>query len=772
MQGQVIAIALVVACGIASFVAMRAMYQSLLQSQSDYYARYQFADIFAELKRAPLYEAQRIGNISGVAKVESRVVADVTVDVPGLPEPAVGRLIGLSATPTQQLNSLCLRRGRLPGAASAEVIASEAFAAANHLELGAGIPAVINGRWQRLIVVGVAISPEYIYEIRGGGSIFPDNKHFGVLWMDSGALETALNMKGAFNSITARLQPGAREQDILEHVDRILGPYGGLGAYGRADQTSHRFISDEIAQNRVTSTILPAVFLGVAALLVHLSFTRLVSMQRAQIGVLKAFGYSNWQIGLHYIEYSLSVIFAGCLLGSAAGWFLGARLADLYAGFYRFPVLIYRPDSAVFFLAAIVSCITAILGALGAVGRAVELMPAEAMRPDIPPEFRPRLIDRLRLSYLSVPLRMVLRNLERGPWKALVSMVAVCCSVMIVVVEFGMLDGLNRMMEIEFVRAQREDMVVSFIEPRSRRVIRSLEQLPGVIRTQAYRAVPVRVRFEHRSRKTAVLGFPPDKDLRIVVDQYGNQVNIPRNGLLVGRALASALHIRAGQIVTIEVLEGKRQQRDVLVAAEVDDLFGISAYMDASELSRLLDEDDLVSGAMLQVDRAERPRLYSYMKRLPSVAAVSIKESAMASFKDTLQRSMMLSVGTLIVFASVIAVGMVYNGARVALSERSRELATLRILGFTKEEITFILLAEQVFITAAALPLGFVAGYELCYLLSAKLQTELYRLPLVVNGSTYAWAFLIVFCATIASAALIRRKIESLDIISVLKAGE
>lgn len=772
MQGQIIAIALVVACGIASFVAMRAMYQALLRSQTDYYTRYQFADIFVELKRGPLYEAERIAKIPGLAKVETRVVTDVTLDVPGLLEPAVGRLIGLSAAPTQQLNSLCLRRGRLPDIASAEVVASEAFANANHIEPGGEIPAVINGRWQRLIVVGIAISPEYIYEIRGGGSIFPDNKHFGVLWMDSDALETALNMKGAFNSIAAKLQPGAREEDVLERIDRILDPYGGLGAYGRADQTSHRFISDEIAQNRITATILPSIFLSVAALLVHLSFTRLVSMQRSQIGVLKAFGYSNWQVGLHYVEYSLAVISVGCLLGCAAGWYFGVRLANLYADFYRFPILIYRPDSAVFIWAAIVSCITAVVGALGAVRRAVRLMPAEAMRPDTPPDFRARILDRLRLTYLSVPLRMVLRNLERRPWKALASTFAICCSVMIVVAEFGMLDALNRMMEIEFTKAQREDLAVSFVEPRSHRAIRSLEQLPGVIRSQAYRAVPVRMRFEHRSRKTALLGYSPDNDLRIIVDQHGNQIVIPQGGLLVSRSLASVLHVHVGQTITLEVLEGKRQHRNVQVAAEVDDLFGVSAYMDASKLSELLGEDDLVSGAMLQVDRAERQRLYSYIKRLPSVAAVSIKESAIASFRDTLRRSMMLSVGTLIAFASAIAMGMVYNGARVALSERSRELATLRVLGFTKQEITFILLAEQALITLAALPLGFATGYGLCYLLSVKLQTELYRLPLVVNGSTYAWAFLVVLCATIVSTILIRKKIESLEIVSVLKAGE
>ena len=773
MSGQAISIALVIACGVASFVTMRAMYRSLLRSQADYYAQYRFADVFAELKRAPESVAARIRAIPGISRAEPRVAMDVTLDVPGLREPAVGRLISIDPKQPHGLNALFLRQGRYPLAeADDEVISSEAFANANQLVPGSRLHAIIQGRWQQLTVVGIALSPEYIYEIRSGGSFLPDNKRFGVLWMSEHALEAALDMDGAFNSITASLQPNASEADVIARMDRILDPYGSLGAYGRSDQISHSFISDEIAQARVSANVIPAIFLAVAALLVHLSFSRLVSMQRSEIAVIKAFGYSNWQVGLHYVQFSLLVAMTGYILGCCVGWYYGIKLAQVYAAFYRFPILIYQPELSIFLWAGIITAITAVAGATSAVVRAASMPPAEAMRPERPAQFRPRILDRLNLKWISPALRMTLRNLERRPLKALASAFAICCSIMIVVVEFGMFDALDRIMELQFRDAQREDISVTLNEVHSAGTGFELARLTGVIRSEPFRAVPVRLRFEHRWRKTALLGLQRGSEMHQTVNQDGTPVPIPPDGVMISSTLARTLHISPGQMLTVEMLEGRRPVHQVMLVATVDELLGTSAYMDMHALNRLMQEDHSISGALLQVDADKQQSLYAELKTLPAIAAVSIKETVVSSFQDTIQKSMSLSLGTLMVFASVIAIGMIYNGARIALSERARELATLRVLGFTQREITFILLAEQAIITLAALPFGFAAGYALCAVLAALLQTELYRIPLIVRPSSYAWAFLIVLSAAVASGILIRRRIAKLEIVSVIKAGE
>lgn len=773
MRGQATAIALVIACGVASFVSMRAMYLSLLRSQADYYTEYRFADVFVELKRAPNWVADRIRQVPGVAQVETRVVMDVNLDVPGLPEPAVGRMISIPSRQAHGLDELFLRQGRyLAPTGGNELIASEAFANANKLELGSELHAVINGRWQKLRVVGIALSPEYIYEIRGGGSLFPDNKRFGVLWMSADTLEPALNMKGAFNSIAVSLLPGANEEDVISQMDRELNSYGTLGAYGRSEQVSHRFISDEISQNRITATVIPAIFLAVAALLVHLSFTRLVNTQRSEIAVIKAFGFSNWQVGAHYVEFSLLVAIAGYLLGCGIGWYFGVKLASLYAEFYRFPVLVYRPELPIFFWAGLITFVTAVAGAIGAVVRAVSLPPAEAMRPEAPARFRPMIIDKLNLPFISPALRMIIRNLERRPLRALASAFAISCSVMIVVVEFGLFDALNRMMEVQFRDVQREDIAVTLNEVHSARSQFELADLPGVIRSEAFRTVPVRLRFQHRSKKTSILGLPEKGELHLIVDDHGNHLSLPPEGIVLNSTLAEILGVVPGDSLNVEVLEGKRPVRSMVLAATVDEMLGTNAYMNIYALNRLMHEGHSISGSLMQVDAGKQEQLYQRLKQLPAVAAVSIKAAAVSSFRETISRSMTLSIGTLIIFASVIAVGMIYNGARIALSERSRELATLRILGFTRREITVILLGEQAFITVVALPFGFVAGYALCAILAIRLQTELYRMPLVVQPTSYALAFLIVLFAAVASGILVSRRVAGLDIVSVLKAGE
>ncbi len=772
LRGQSAAIVLVLACGVAAFVTMRAMYLSLLRSQATYYARYRFADVFAELKRAPNWVAGRIREIPGVAQVQTRVVMDVTLNVPGLREPAVGRLISMPASESG-LNALFLRRGRFPEPdAPNEVIASEAFAAANHLRLGSRLQAIIRGRWQQLTVAGIALSPEYIYEIRGGGSLFPDNRRFGVLWMPPKALAAALDMKGAFNSAAVSLRPGANEAEVIAAMVRILDRYGCLGAYGRADQISHRFISDEISQNRISALIIPAIFLLVAALLVHLSFSRLVSMQRAEIAVLKAFGFTSRRIAIHYLHFSLVIAAAGYALGCAVGWVFGVRLAAVYAEFYRFPLLVYRPEPGVFLWAGIISAGTAIAGALAPAVRASALPPAEAMRPEAPQRFRPGRMDRLNARFHSAALRMMLRNVERRPWRALASGFAICTAIMIIVVEFGLFDSLDRIMELGFRDAQRSDITVTFNEARSTRAAQELARLPGVLASETFRAVPVRLRFEHRSRKTSLLGLSADGRMRLMIDQEGRRARMPPDGLILSTTLAELLRVRPGDSLQVEVLEGRRLVRRLPVTALVDEPLGTSAYMNRRALSRMLAEGALVSGAFLQADTSQQQVLYQRLKNLPAVAAVTVTRTALDSFRETVDRSMAISLWTLMVFAAIIAAGMIYNGARIALSERARELATLRILGFTRREIIAVLLGEQALIMAAALPFGFLAGYGLLALLAARLHTELYRMPLVLRTASYGWAFVMVLVAAVVSGLLVGQRIARLDLIAVLKARE
>lgn len=774
LRGQVLAITLVVACGVASYIAMRSTYNSLLSSQQVYYQEYRFADVFAQLKRAPNSIASRISEIPGVAKAETRVVADVTLDVPGLDEPAKGRIVSVPEKQTAILNDLYISEGRYVDPEQRdEVIASQTFANANGLKPGDSIAAIINGRWQKLRIVGLALSPEYVYEIRAG-EIFPDSRRSGVLWMNREALGPAFNMDGAFNDVALTLAPGTIEANVIERLDQLLDTYGGLGAYGRIDQISNHFLSNEIAELQVTGTFIPAIFLIVTAFLIHLVLSRLVTTQRDQIAVLKAFGYGNLSIGFHYLKLAFLVIVGGVALGLGAGWYFGQRITALYMHFFHFPVLSYHIGPTLIGNTLLISLGSASVGALWAVRRAVVLPPAEAMRPEPPARFHTGLIEKTGVHRLVSPaLRIIMRNLERRPAKAMISTFGIALAVGLLVVGFFLyFDTVERIMDVQFSAVQREDVSVVFNEPRPAEARYDLAHLPGVVRAETFRAVPARLRFENRYRRITILGLQPDSDLRRIVSQEYQIVSPPHDGLLLTTKLAEALGVRPGHIVTVEVLEGKRQVRQVPVTATVDELIGLSAYMNIEALNRLMDEGASSSGAFLMVEEPAIPQLYAQLKRTPAVNAVSIPQAALASFKDTIARTINTSTAILIGFSVIIALGMVYNGARIALSERGHELASLRVLGFTRREIAFILLGEQAILTLIAIPLGFAIGYSIAGLITVAIDTELVRFPLVVSARTYSLAFMVVAISAFFSGYLVRWRLRHLDLVAVLKTRE
>jgi putative ABC transport system permease protein len=773
MRGQLITIALVVACGIAAYVTMRGAYESIRNAQQDYYSRYRFADIFAHMKRAPDSLAAAIAAIPGVSSVQTRVVVEVTLDVPGLDEPALGRLISIPGRETPMLNSLCIRNGSyLDPSRRDEVIVSESFANANKLNVGETIGAVINGRWERLQIVGIAISPEYVYEIRGS-EVFPDNRRFGVMWMSRDALGPPFNMEGAFNDLTVSLGPGASEANVITRLDTLLDPYGGLGAYGRYDQLSNRFPADEIAQDRITGIFVPTVFLGVAAFLLHVVLSRLVNTQRGPIGLLKAFGYGNLSIGLHYLKFSLTAVLLGTAIGTPAGIWLGRGLAKIYEDFFRFPELSFVSSPGMIGLAILISATAACIGALGALRSVVALPPAEAMRPEAPAHFRAGIAERFGLQrFVSLSARMILRNLERRPWKAIISTFALALAGAILVVGFYFYDAINYLIRVEFQAASREDVTVTFNKPHGSSARYAVAQLPGVLRTESFRVVAARLRFEHRSRRIAIMGLEPDRQLRRLIDAHLQAVDLPSDGVVLSSSLAAVLGVIPGDWITVEVLEGKRPVRQVAVADVVDDLIGTSAYMDIHALNRLMDEGPTTSGAFLAVDPLAAERLYSFLKRTPAVSGVSVREAMLASFRATIARSLNISVGALVGFACVIAFGIVYNGARITLSERSHEMASLRVLGFTQGEVGWMLLGEQGLLAGLSIPLGFLLGYGICASLVRVMASELYRMPLVVTGRTYAYSALIVTLACAFSGILILLRLRHLDLIAVLKARE
>lgn len=775
LRGQVITIALVVACGISSYITMRSAYDSLLISRDRYYQDYRFADVFASLERAPLSVAKRLGQIPGVDQIQTRVVERVMVPIEGMTRPATGTVVSLDLSEQgRRLNDVHIREGRnLEPHRNDEVLVIEGFALAHDLSPGDRIPAVINGTLRHLKVVGIALSPEYVMTIAPGQLTY-DPGQSPVLWMNESALAAAFRMEGAFNNVTFTLQPGHSETAVRTEVDSILEDYGGIGSVSRAKQTSNFMLSGELMQLDSMAGFVPYLFLAVAALLVNVVLSRLVQLQRSVIATLKAVGYADRTIGMHYIRLVSVILLGGAALGVAFGAWAGSAMMGLYTGeFFRFANSEYvlRPQAIAFSVG--VSFLTALVGAWVSVRQVVVMPPAEAMRPPAPAKYRRSFLEYVGVwKWLAPNVRMIWREIGRRPLRVMLSALGISMALGIVVVARSMWDSMDYLIDVQFHRSMREDLSITLAGSISPASLANFRQIPGVHYAEGIRSVPVRFEAGHRFRDSVISGYPEDIQLRRLVDSAGDAHRVPQDGIVLTRKLAELLALQAGDLVTVAVREGDFRTRRVRVAGLVEEPFGLSGHMDRRSLARLMGDTGPINTVLLSVDDNMRESVEERLKEFPTVVGVSSPHDLKKQFDEQSVAIMNVFTFIMTVFACIIAVGVIYNNARVALSQRNRDLASLRVLGYTRREITTILFGEQAVHLALSLPFGLIFGNWMARAMMSNVDPETYRLPVQVSGATYVFAASVGFASALFSALLLKRKLESLDLIGVLKTRE
>jgi len=772
LKTQVVSIALVIACGIGGFIGSLSTYSSLVWSRGHYYDTARFAHVFATAKRAPLSLAAKIHAIPGVSEVETRVVRDSQLSIPGVVPPMIARLIGTDFAHPAGMNRLTLKSGRWPApGAKGEVVVNQRFLEARSLKLGQHLNVLLNGKLERLQLVGTVLSPEYIYATRGGG--MPDDEWFAVLWTDAQALAAAFNMEGAFNSVLLRLQRGASAEAVVEALDQLLEPYGGFGAVGREDQVSDKILTQEISQQRVFGTVLPAIFLLVAAFILNVVLHRQVNAQRGEIAALKALGYDDLAIAWHYLKFASVIVLLGVAIGIWLGNWLGNAMTGLYTDFFHFPAFHYRLEPWLLLASAGAALLAAFGGALAAIRGVVRLRAAEALRAPAPASFRPLMIERLGYAGLLTPSqRMIMRNLERKPLRAAITVAGIAGSVAILIAGTFWSDAIEWFMDVQFNMVQRAQVNVGFAEPVPREARWELARLPGVKQVEVTRAIPVRLRAGHRSYRTAVIALADDAVLQRILDAELREAKPAPGSVLLTTRLAARLGVAPGDEVMAELLEGKRVKAWLRVGGTVRELAGMNAWMRLEDLNRFAREGAVVSGAGLLVDRAQEGALLERLKQMPGAAVVIVNRTLVDTFRETSAKNVLFFTAILSVFAATIAVGVVYNNARIQLAERAWELASLRVLGFTRGEVSVLLLGELGLEIALAIPLGFLAGYGLAALLLALMPHEMIEFPLVIARTTYLYSGAVVVAAGVVSALIVRNRIDNLDLVGVLKTRE
>lgn len=773
LWSQALTIALVVASGIGGFLATLSAVDSLAAARDSFYTTGRFAEVFASVKRAPDTLAARLRELPGVVDVQTTVEAAARVSVPGSTDPVIGQLIGLDAHRPQRLNRVLLRAGQWPQPGSRggelQALISESFAHAHKLQPGSTVTALVNGKRRTLRITGIALSPEYIF---AGMMGVPDMRAYGVFWVDKDELAAAADMAGAFNKVAIKLAPGASEPAVIDAVTRRLASLGGAPAHGRDEQPSHAMLNNEIKEQRVLGTVLPAIFLAVAGFLLHVVTARLVATQREQVAALKALGYRNRTIALHYLKLVSPMVGGGYLLGLVLGSWLGEGITHLYADFFRFPSFEHRIPVALALTGLGIVAVTAVLGTLTAIGTTVRLSPAEAMRPPSPGRYRRALLERVPRLRLAPALRMILRNVERRPLRAAVTVGGIAAAVSIVIMGNFFRDAIEAIIDAQFNVAMRSDVTVWTTEPVAGTAARELARLPGVLQVEPGRRVAVRFVNGARSEKGSIDGHAQAAVLQRVVDVDGRTVPAGTHGLLMTDRLAGKLGLQPGDTVTVEVREGKREVRQVVLERTVRDMMGMNAFMRRDDLNALLGDGDLANAFHMAVQRDALVGVLDATQEFPRVAGAFSKSTMLRNMQEISARNILIMSSILTAFAVVIAIGVVYNNARIALAERSWELASLRVLGFTRAEVSLLLLGELALGIAIALPLGMAMGWSLTHAVVTLMRSDQFLFPVVIQPRTYAWASIAVVAAGVASALVVRRRIDRLDMVAALKTRE
>ncbi len=768
-RGLILTITSLMAVGVMCFIYMHSAYDNLNLAKEQYYSQCRMADFWIDVKKAPLAELAALTKIPGISEIRPRIQSFATVDLERVEEPLNSLVLSLPDTQRPVINDIVLKRGGyFTGRRRNEVIVNDAFARQHGLYPGGWIHLLLNNRREELMIVGTAISSEFVYLV-GPGNITPDPEHFGVFYLPQSYAEEVFDFDGAANQVVGLLSPEVRErpEETLRRAELLLGDYGVFSTTARKDQPSNHFLSDEIRSLGTFASILPTIFLAVAALVLNVLMVRLIDQQRSTIGMLKALGYSNGEIFVHFVKFGALIGLASGLPGLAAGYGMAELITKIYHRFFEFPNLVNRVYPVWYLTGLAIAIVCALVGTVHGARLALRLQPAEAMRPR-PPVAGGRIwLERFARLWrrLGFGWRMTLRNLVRHRLRTGVGIMSVAFGAGLMVAGFMLREGVEYIVEFQFNQVMRSDFDLTFKDERSSEAVVEARRLPGVERAEP--VLDVAGDFFHGPyrHKGVVTGLAADARLTVPRDRVGRSVRVPEAGLAMTRKLAQLLHVEAGDVIEFEPIKGLRQRRAVPVAEVIDSYVGLSVYADIHYLSRLISEELAVTGVQITADPqpAVRHALDQELKQLPALQSFNGRQNVIRNVTETVLKTQAIFISLLVVFAGVIFLTSLLNTSLISLAERRREVATLRVLGYTAWQVGGYFFRQSMVVTVLGTLAGLPLGYGLCMWVTARFDTEMFRFPLVSPPSVWiqTWALALLF--GVLTHLAVQRDIHRMD---------
>ncbi|NLV16624.1 MAG: FtsX-like permease family protein [Syntrophomonadaceae bacterium] len=776
-RGQFLALIVIVALGVMIYVSMNIVYSNLAQAQQQFYEENRFADYTFLVVKAPESVVSRIEAVPGVIKATGRLQKDVTIFKDN-EERAVGRLTGYPLPVKDELNNIHLLSGRsFDDIASEEIgiIADPQYAEANAIKPGKKIEILADSRKVDITVIGTAISPEFVYPMKDSSSLFPEPELFGILMMPQKQVQQILGMPGQINQVLLDLAPDADEALIKSQVGAILKPYGNIADYPRKNQSSHVVLQAQLDGIKLISTSLPLIFFLIAAGIQFVILSRLIRSQRMSIGVMKALGYNNRQIIWNYTSYALLVSLLGALAGNALGLGMASAMTVLFAQYFNLPPAAMGINLQVVVISFLISSLVAGASGLLASRSVLQINPAEAMRPQPPAIGRRTPVEDWAWLWnrLSSSWKMSLRSMFRNRTRFSVTILGVMSAVVLLMFTFLMSDATNHFFDQSFEQVNHYDYIVRFSEPIKESELLYWNGWDEVQRTEKMMEIPVKAIFSNQTVDDVIVGLEPSSQLKKVSDKYGEIHRIPEEGILINSVTADKMGLAVGDVVTVETVMGMGAVRtaQLKVMDRFEPMTGAISYVSLETANRLLGERQLVTAAMLKLDAPVMPSLEKRLKEMSRVGSV-VSFSQERAVYEKLMGTVWVSIGVMLMFAVILGIAIIYNTSVMTLNERQREMASLRVLGYSKGEVAGLIRKETWLQAVIGIVLGLPSGKAVATAYLASATTEMYSLPAVIYPRSYLMVAIVAFIFVWLGQNLSIRKAGKLDMVEVLKNRE
>jgi len=773
--GQFLAATAVVMVGIMVYVSMNTAYYNLSQSQSMFYKENNFADYYLQVVKAPEAVVKQIETVAGVKRVTGRIQKDLAIFKPNN-ERATARLVSYSLPMDNELNRITLNKGRLFASAQngsyVETVVDPQFAPANNLNWGDTVTVIVGGRERLLTIVGSASSPEFIYPIKDTANILPDPLNFGIFMVENRQAQQMLDMSGQINQVLLEFSPGADQNQVVKNVEEILKPYGVVASYARKYQISHAVLQGKLDGIASVALYLPLMFLAIAAGIQMIILRRMIKIQRTQIGVMKALGYNNFQIMLHYTIYALAVSILGAAVGIVLGIYMAGGISELFAQYFNLPGGLKSYDLGTISNGLLLSLGIGIVAGIAGSQGVLRIQPAESMRPEPPPLTGKSLLEKYPglWNRLTPAWKMTWRNIGRNRGRFLVTMFGVIFAVSLLIIAFFYNDVVDYMMQKFFYEGETYDITARFDSLINENELTNLIRLEGVRKTEAFLEMPVKISFHDRSADEVLLAYPLDLSMKKLQDASGQLIKVPADGIVINQRTADKLGIKVGDQVEVETRLpiGPIHTDKLTIVGDTQQLFGGGSYISLERANRILQESHLVSGVMLDVEAGQEAVVEEQLKKMLGIASVTDREKEIQNFNESL--GVVVSfVSIMVFFAILLGFAIIYNASVINFAERRRELASLRVIGFTIGEISSLLLKENMILLICGIVLGMPFGRFLVTSYVRSASTDQFSLPVVIYPTTYLFSAIggIIFVMVAHRFAV--REIKNLDMVATLK---